>query len=1251
MTLTSRSRLLIRFAVLAALAIGIVMLALSSTGSNTLGAQQGTLPDKPTGVVVTATHDSVSLTWEDPADSTITHYQIFRRDRAVHDPGEFVEIDSNTGSATTSYTDANVEPEGSYVYRVKAVNQYGASHWSDFRRADTPAAPTPPPTPTPTPTPTPLTASFEDEAETHNGADSFTLRIEFSEAIFISYKTLRDHSLDLTDGSVTGARRVNGSSSLWEITVEPDSGADVTITLPVTTDCGDQGAVCTSDGRKLANEVKLTVTGPDAPEPTPTPQPNTPATGVPTISGTARVGQTLEAFTNGISDADGLDDVAYSYQWLADNADIAGATGKTYTLVAADQGTTITVGVTFDDDANNEESLTSAATASVAAASVPADVQEAPAFAERGYVFGLAENTDGSTNRVSLGTVSATDPEGAALTYNIEGGNASGLFEIDAASGELFYTGAGEAFEAGAGPFELTVQASDGDLATHTIVVVTVRDVQEAPAFAEQSYAFDLEENSDGSATRVSIGTVAATDQEGAALSYSIEGGNAAGLFEIDAASGELFYTGAGEDFEAGTGPFELTVRASDGDLSMDTAVTVSVTDVQEAPKSVSEPDGEDFSANKSTDGRVAVGDSATGDIGTPRDRDWFAVELVAGGEYRFDLKGSPTGDGTLFDPDLRGIYNNKGRFIRGTTDEDGGTGFNSRETFTPDQDGTYYVAAGGHGREQGTYTLSVTLVEAAPAKGIEVADAEATEGLDAQILFRVTLGRAPSEPVTVSYATADGTAVAGEDYEATSGTLTFAAGETEQTVAVTIIDDAVEDSGETFRLVLSGPAGAELADAEATGTILNIDESVSEGSTDLPADTSTSGVVALGGSATGKVEVEEDVDWFKVTVEAGQTYQIDLEGSSTGQGEVSDPILLGIYDRHGNQIPLYWDSNSGVGANARLYFQPEANGRYYISATSGIISGFGESTGTYRLSVSDVTDTEIPASTATAASVAVGGTATGRVEASADQNWFRVELVADTTYLIEQRGVIGFLDDPWLIPDGTGRCTSCGWDEDWRGEDLPDHGTLLPPMIRGIRDVDGNLIAGTAQTDLLTLWLHHSSGNESKPYYVGRVEFTPEETDTYYIVAGAHTGYIGTYEVSVEEVKPVYSATMTVGSSTFASTLFGWDGDSIFLENDDLTDADFVYENETYEFVAIRFDTDTDRVVIAFDATNGGSISDAAVRSVMALHIDGTAFALGDATYSLQGSGSGLHSLTWDNSGLTWSAGDTVQLEMWVTE
>ena len=234
------------------------------------------------------------------------------------------------------------------------------------------------------------------------------------------------------------------------------------------------------------------------------------------------------------------------------------------------------------------------------------------------------------------------------------------------------------------------------------------------PEFGADNYAFELAENADGGTSAVSLGTVSATDPEGAALSYNIEGGNDSGLFEIDSASGELFYTGAGEDFEAGTAPFELTVRASDGGLFTDTTVTVSVTDVYEDPseepvqESVSEPEGEDFSASKSTAGRVAVGDSVTGNIESARERDWFAVELEAGRTYRFDLMGSPTGDGTLFDPYLRGIYNENGRFIRGTTDDDSGTGFNSRETFTASEDDTYYVAAGGHGREQGTYTLSV---------------------------------------------------------------------------------------------------------------------------------------------------------------------------------------------------------------------------------------------------------------------------------------------------------------------------------------------------------------------------------------------------------------------------------------------------------------------------------------------------------------------------------------------------------------
>ena len=93
---------------------------------------------------------------------------------------------------------------------------------------------------------------------------------------------------------------------------------------------------------------------------------NTPATGAPTISGAAQVGQTLTVIVSGIADTDGLDNVAYSYQWLSSrDSEIDGATSSTYTLQASDNGKAIKVRVTFTDDAGNEESLTSAATAAV----------------------------------------------------------------------------------------------------------------------------------------------------------------------------------------------------------------------------------------------------------------------------------------------------------------------------------------------------------------------------------------------------------------------------------------------------------------------------------------------------------------------------------------------------------------------------------------------------------------------------------------------------------------------------------------------------------------------------------------------------------------------------------------------------------------------------------------------------------------------------------------------------------------------
>ena len=97
-----------------------------------------------------------------------------------------------------------------------------------------------------------------------------------------------------------------------------------------------------------------------------TPKPNSPATGAPTISGTAQVGETLTASTSDIADADGLANATFSYQWLADDTAIEGATGATYTLTDVEEGKAIKVRVTFSDDAEHEEALTSAATAAIA---------------------------------------------------------------------------------------------------------------------------------------------------------------------------------------------------------------------------------------------------------------------------------------------------------------------------------------------------------------------------------------------------------------------------------------------------------------------------------------------------------------------------------------------------------------------------------------------------------------------------------------------------------------------------------------------------------------------------------------------------------------------------------------------------------------------------------------------------------------------------------------------------------------------
>ena len=131
----------------------------------------------------------------------------------------------------------------------------------------------------------------------------------------------------------------------------------------------------------------------------------------------------------------------------------------------------------------------------------------------------------------------------------------------------------------------------------------------------------------------------------------------------------------------------------------------------------------------------------------------------------------------------------------------------------------TAYAGRGASGTVLGSRSVSFQVL--APA-ALSVADARAEEGPGATLDFAVTLDRSSTGTVTVEYATSDGTATAGSDYTATSGTLTFAPGETEKTVSVPILADDHDEGSETLTLRLSNAQGARIADGEATGTITN---------------------------------------------------------------------------------------------------------------------------------------------------------------------------------------------------------------------------------------------------------------------------------------------------------------------------------------------------------------------------------------------------------------------------------------------
>ena len=312
-------------------------------------AVAATVPTAPLSLTVTAGSQVQELeaSWQAPTSnggSAVTAYRVQWKEAA----GSWdTEADVSQATATgTTHTISGLTGGVEYAVRVVATNDVGDGPAST-EAAETPAGGTSEQTVEPENT----------ENTVPTGLPSISGTPQVNQALTASTSNIDDED-GLTNATfeyhwIAGGTDIDGATgSSYELTAS-EQGQTIQVRVTFTDDADNE--------ETLTSEATVAVAA----------APNQGATGAPTIGGTPQVEQMLTADTSPIDDEDGLTNATFEYQWVAGGSDIGGATGSTYTLTASEQGQTIQVRVTFTDDANNEESLTSAATVEVAAAPAP----------------------------------------------------------------------------------------------------------------------------------------------------------------------------------------------------------------------------------------------------------------------------------------------------------------------------------------------------------------------------------------------------------------------------------------------------------------------------------------------------------------------------------------------------------------------------------------------------------------------------------------------------------------------------------------------------------------------------------------------------------------------------------------------------------------------------------------------------------------------------------------------------------------
>ncbi|WP_395702720.1 pre-peptidase C-terminal domain-containing protein [Aquabacterium sp.] len=161
----------------------------------------------------------------------------------------------------------------------------------------------------------------------------------------------------------------------------------------------------------------------------------------------------------------------------------------------------------------------------------------------------------------------------------------------------------------------------------------------------------------------------------------------------------------------------------------------------------------------------------------------------------------------------------------------------------------------------------------------------------------------------------------------------------------------------------------------------------------DFASNASTTGRVALGGSSSGSIETAHDVDWFAVSLSAGQTYRFQL--ASNG---LADP-LFAVFTANGDLLAA--DDDSGGGLNAQIQFTAPSTGTFYLAAMD-----VGSGTGRYTVAAQALVSDDFAANSSTSGRLAPGGSSSGTVETSGDKDWFAITLNAGQTYQFRLHGV-----------------------------------------------------------------------------------------------------------------------------------------------------------------------------------------------------------------------------------------------------